>query len=479
MTTPAAVAPQVSVPSKTVAAVRDAGGDQPDDGDNGFGKVLTKLQRDDAPKAAKTDTPAQTLTDAQTDAKHDATGAPAEEASIDALLDRLAAAGDQQLVADAGQDAATPAAPPATQLSDMIAAAALASAQMAPAGAATTATAGARGEKTGDHAMLPDPKSSALPPSDIDAAPPTPPDDVPVQPAFATPPEPAVASSVARAAAPQVKDAQEARDPDTTVAVAADALATPAAPHDRPAPPKTAAAVTRQEAHFAPVSPSTGPHPVSEEATDGPGEAPDTAGPAASSDGVQPLFDDLSSTAGRPAQQIADRIITEAGALSDPSSRTASMPGQPAKSALKVLHLQLQPLDLGTVTIRMELKDSELSLHVEAERADTADLIRNDQDTLSKLLRSAGYSVDPSSVRVAEADRTAASQQTGQGAGQSGTQSGFQSSQQSQSGASQRNDQQPQRGNGGNTNDGGSGSPAGRNDGNGTNTERAGSGLYL
>jgi chemotaxis protein MotD len=472
MTTPAAFSPQVSVPTKTVAAARDAGergrGDKPDDGDNGFGKVLTKLQRDDAPKAAESDKRADTQTDA--------TGATADEASIDALLDSLTAAGDQQPVAGAAQDAAPPSAPPATQLSDMIAAATLASAQMAPANAATDAMAGAKAEKTGDRAILPDPKSSVLPPSDIDAAPPTPPDDVPVQPAFATPPEPAVASSVARAAAPQVKDAQEARDRDTTVTVAADAVATPATPHDRPAPPKTAATVTRQEVHFAPVPPSADPHPASEESADAGGETSDSAGPVASStDGVLPLFDDPSSSVSRPAQQIADRIIAEAGAVADPPVQTASVPGQTgAKSALKVLHIQLQPLDLGTVTIRMELKDTELSLHVEAERADTADLIRNDQDTLSNLLRSAGYSVDPSSVRVAETDRTAASQQIGQG----GTQSGFQSSQQSQSGASQRNDQQ-QRGNGGNTNDGGSGSPAGRNDGNGTNTERAGSGLYL
>jgi hypothetical protein len=120
----------------------------------------------------------------------------------------------------------------------------------------------------------------------------------------------------------------------------------------------------------------------------------------------------------------------------------------------------------------MELKDAELSLHVEAERPETAELIRNDQDTLSKLLRASGYNVDPASVRVTDADRTAAAQQTGQ----NGAQTSFQSSPQSHPGASERQGNQ-QRGNA-NASGGESRPQTNRTEVHET-PDRAGRGLYI
>jgi chemotaxis protein MotD len=139
------------------------------------------------------------------------------------------------------------------------------------------------------------------------------------------------------------------------------------------------------------------------------------------------------------------------------------------KPALKILHIALQPGDLGTVTVRMELNDAELTLHVEAERAETADLIRNDQDTLSKLLRSAGYALEAGSIRVADAASAPS--------GQNGTQTNPQSSPQSQSGASERQGH-GHRGSGG-SNGGDSGPQASRNDTHETTTNRAGVDLYI
>jgi hypothetical protein len=120
----------------------------------------------------------------------------------------------------------------------------------------------------------------------------------------------------------------------------------------------------------------------------------------------------------------------------------------------------------------MELKDTELTLHVEADRKETADLIRNDQDTLTNLLRSAGYNVDTGSVRIMD-DRTLASQHPGQ----QGAQTNLQSSAQSQSGASDRQGH-AQRGGAG-TNGGDTGHQTGRNDTNETTANRAGRGVYV
>ena len=44
-------------------------------------------------------------------------------------------------------------------------------------------------------------------------------------------------------------------------------------------------------------------------------------------------------------------------------------PNPAASGVVKVLRLELQPADLGTITIRMSLKDDGLDIRVEASRA--------------------------------------------------------------------------------------------------------------
>jgi chemotaxis protein MotD len=174
-----------------------------------------------------------------------------------------------------------------------------------------------------------------------------------------------------------------------------------------------------------------------------------------------------------PTQQIADRIIAEAPTLI-PAARGAAGPAQPGmKPAIKVLQIELQPADLGTVSVRMELKDTGLRLHVEADRSKTADLIRGDEDTLSKLLRSAGYDINPASIRVVDGDRSVTPAQ----AGQQGAQTGLQASTQSQSGWSGRQER-PQHGNA-NPNGGDAQIANSRNDGHEATKTRTGDDLYI
>jgi chemotaxis protein MotD len=97
------------------------------------------------------------------------------------------------------------------------------------------------------------------------------------------------------------------------------------------------------------------------------------------------------------------------------------------EAAAKVLHLQLQPEGLGTVTIRMSVKDQALRLDLEVGRGETAHMIQRDRDALSALLRSAGYMIDGVEVRVADAGGANAQGGNGQantpmhGGGQSGS----------------------------------------------------------
>ncbi len=91
-----------------------------------------------------------------------------------------------------------------------------------------------------------------------------------------------------------------------------------------------------------------------------------------------------------PSEQIARRIAAE---LADPASRPAPSASS-SDGAVKVLHLQLEPANLGSVTVRISLKDNVINLQVEASRHETAFAIEKDRELLSNALKSAGYVVD-------------------------------------------------------------------------------------
>lgn len=126
-----------------------------------------------------------------------------------------------------------------------------------------------------------------------------------------------------------------------------------------------------------------------------------------------------------PANQIGDRVVRDAlgSAKAEMPAEPVATPARPAPiSSAKVLHIELQPADLGTVTVRMTLRDHAIELRLDASREETARLLLKDRDRLSDILRSAGYQVDGLTVRVAEPDRTSqtsAGSQSFQNAGQS------------------------------------------------------------
>ena len=115
-----------------------------------------------------------------------------------------------------------------------------------------------------------------------------------------------------------------------------------------------------------------------------------------------------------PAFQIANRILQEFAA--DPAMAPQSASQDAASAApVKVLEIQLDPPELGALIIRMSLKDNMLHLQIAAGRHDTMRMIERDQDALSGMLRSAGYSIDGLNVQITTADRGGTAPQQGGG----------------------------------------------------------------
>ena len=113
-----------------------------------------------------------------------------------------------------------------------------------------------------------------------------------------------------------------------------------------------------------------------------------------------------------PAFQIANRIAHDVDSA-DPAftAQAAAVPNDASSAPVKILYIQLDPPELGALTIRMSMKDDTLHLQIEASRHETARLIERDQNALSGMLRSAGYNVDGLTVQITTGDRGNGAQQ--------------------------------------------------------------------
>ena len=174
-------------------------------------------------------------------------------------------------------------------------------------------------------------------------------------------------------------------------------------------------------------------------------------------------------------RQIVDGIAAEI----PPRQATRARPAlqrrplrAPSLSRSRSLTIQLNPAELGTLTVRISLRNDALELQVETSRRETARMVEADRETLSSLLRSAGYHVEAVTVRAVEQPAPAMAAGTAAGSPDGAPQ-------QSQSGGSQT-DQRPS---------GGRAHADGHREGHGTDQDtrgdesgsrhRAGRGLYV
>ncbi|CFX55696.1 protein of unknown function [Candidatus Filomicrobium marinum] len=127
----------------------------------------------------------------------------------------------------------------------------------------------------------------------------------------------------------------------------------------------------------------------------------------------------IAQSVARPASgdvsgQIGTRILQElehARPLSETRS-TVQVHVKQSDPVLKVLEIKLEPRDLGSVVVRMSLRNDVLNVELGFGRSEAAATIAKNTDQLTHYLRSSGYVVDEVVVRVVEGDHRVHSQMT-------------------------------------------------------------------
>lgn len=91
-------------------------------------------------------------------------------------------------------------------------------------------------------------------------------------------------------------------------------------------------------------------------------------------------------------KQVSSAIGAEVARLVDPSFVSDAEPGSPLRTngPLRIIAIQLQPLELGTVTVRMRLSDDGLDVRISASNPATARMLQQDQARLTDMLKAQG-----------------------------------------------------------------------------------------
>ncbi|OYU87410.1 MAG: chemotaxis protein MotD [Bradyrhizobiaceae bacterium PARB1] len=112
-------------------------------------------------------------------------------------------------------------------------------------------------------------------------------------------------------------------------------------------------------------------------------------------------------------QKIVDRMASDLPAVASaegPLSTTASSQEtvKPAESRpVRMMTLELDPPNLGSVTIKMRLAGDSVEVHLTADRLETTHLLRQERGALTDAMQSAGYSFDIAAIdhtRTADAN---------------------------------------------------------------------------
>jgi flagellar hook-length control protein FliK len=121
-----------------------------------------------------------------------------------------------------------------------------------------------------------------------------------------------------------------------------------------------------------------------------------------------------------PSQQVINAVNStlppesasevEGGATNSTPSvdlNSLAATARPSSSSLKTLDLQLDPQDLGAVSIRLNLSATGLTVEVQASQAATADLLEKDRRALTDGLNGAGYAVSGVEISFAPSNGAA------------------------------------------------------------------------
>jgi chemotaxis protein MotD len=117
-------------------------------------------------------------------------------------------------------------------------------------------------------------------------------------------------------------------------------------------------------------------------------------------------------------QKIVDRMVTDLPASAQAGAGPAgiALPDvhRAADKPLKMLTLQLDPPELGAVTVKMRLTGNAVEIRLSADRYETTQLLQHERGALTDLMQSAGYTFDIASIdqsRASDANTGAGQQQ--------------------------------------------------------------------
>jgi len=107
-------------------------------------------------------------------------------------------------------------------------------------------------------------------------------------------------------------------------------------------------------------------------------------------------------------QQVANAVVSELKSSSAPAAAAApdlvgTQPNSPDQP-LRILTVNLEPPDLGNVTMRLRLVGNEVSVQLAAERKDTSTMLDQQRDQIRDLMQSAGYIADVAPVQHGSLD---------------------------------------------------------------------------
>lgn len=103
-----------------------------------------------------------------------------------------------------------------------------------------------------------------------------------------------------------------------------------------------------------------------------------------------------------PIRQAATELAATRGAEAIPELDSANPSGIAAPT--KLLHLELRPVELGTITVKMRLSQNGMEMRIETSRAETAAMLNQDKEALREIIRASGYSADAVSVETVHVD---------------------------------------------------------------------------
>lgn len=111
-----------------------------------------------------------------------------------------------------------------------------------------------------------------------------------------------------------------------------------------------------------------------------------------------------------PLQQVAEPIRQATTELARSTAESVPDLGADKPAAIaeptKILHIQLSPVELGSITVKMRISQGGMEIRLEASRAETAQMLANDREALREIVKASGYALDQVSVETVHVDMT-------------------------------------------------------------------------